>query len=639
MIYSARDLAKLLADRADSFCRYLLPNGQLISGNWCVGSPAGEPGSSTRIQITGPNAGVWADFADANQSGDLLGLIKANRNLSIKDAIKFAKDWLGITDPLSRIPEKHYTKPNKTDGRPFSATSPVESYLIEQRGLDGLTLLEYRIQESPKGEITFNFYSPDGQLENIKYLALQRDERGKKNIRQHGGCAPTLFGWQAINPEAREILITEGEIDAMTWFQMGFPAISMPSGCNNHEWIDHEWERLLQFDTIYLNYDGDAEGRKGCEIAAKRLGLHRCLIVKFPNHKDANQALQAGLSPCQFAEIIASARPLQPDQIKRPIDFRDRVIEKFYPPNDVPPGFAPQLFNEQYYARPGEVTVWTGISSHGKSALLSQLMLEAVINGYKVAIASMEMKGEQTLHRMICQAESCNRPSQEHIDQILTWLGGKLWIYDVLGNTASDILMELMQYSYARHGTSQFVIDSLMKTDIESDDYDGQRVFLNRLCTFSRETNSHIHLVAHARKGRDESSAPGKMDVKGSSDIINEPDNLFSVWRNKDKEQKVREHIMDHEEARRRPDTVVYCEKQRETGIEFREELRFMKGIFRFAKMHETVMQDLRITTRLTGAPPEPEPEQSQEVNLEANGEDQPEMFEHQTASLPYADT
>ena len=67
---------------------------------------------------------------------------------------------------------------------------------------------------------------------------------------------------------------------------------------------------------------------------------------------------------------------------------------------------------------------------------------------------------------------------------------------------------------------------------------------------------SRLHLVAHARKGQDESKAPRKMDVKGSGNIVNQADNVFSVWRNKPKEEADCPPETD-------PDAILYVDKQR----------------------------------------------------------------------------
>lgn len=49
---------------------------------------------------------------------------------------------------------------------------------------------------------------------------------GKKKITTSSDTEPCLFGWQAIPDGIREVTITEGEIDAMTAWQYGRPALA-----------------------------------------------------------------------------------------------------------------------------------------------------------------------------------------------------------------------------------------------------------------------------------------------------------------------------------------------------------------------------------------------------------------------------
>lgn len=547
-----------------------------------MGSVSGEPGESLKVRVQGDKSGVWADFA-GDDKGDLLDLIVAVRHVNIAEAIKIAKEYLGLKDPESVVPRKKYSKPSPKGVKKLTSESAVMDYLKNARMLNEDTIKMFRVSDSNNGtEIAFPSYSREMELVNVKYIGIELDERGKKVVRQESGCAPILFGWQAFPSNAREAVICEGHIDAMTWRQAGFNALSVPDGVANSNWIELEWDNLQQFDTIWLAYDNDEAGNKITPTVALRLGLHRCLVVKIDGFKDANDALQAGADPSVLISAIAHAKPISPEQIKTPVDFRNRVVEKFHPPGGTPPGFFPVLLEKKYGARPGEVTVWTGISGHGKSIMLSQLMIEALHCGEKVAIGSFEMRGEQTLHRMITQSELNTAPSVAEIDKVLSWMSGKLWIYDIIGNIAPTRIFELMEYSRCRHGVTQFVLDSLMKCSVGSEDYDAQRVFLNNLCSFAKEHECHIHLVAHARKGRDEKEAPGKMDVKGSGDIINQADNIICVWRNKEKEHKRANTGMTDQEDLYTPDAITYCTKQRETGVEFECKHQFFKKVFRF---------------------------------------------------------
>jgi len=595
MKVTVREISQQLSARAESFARWLLPNGRLNGGNWECGGITGEAGHSLRVQVTGPNSGVWADFA-TDDRGDLIELCRLVRNVSIGDAIRVCKDWLGIRDPVNVVPAKSYNRPDARILKPLTEVSPVVAYLQDTRCLSFLTWEMFGVTESElKGcgpAIAFPYVNPQGELVNIKRLALQRSESGKKIIIQEKGCAPSLFGWQAIPPGARDVVITEGEIDAMTWHQMGYDALSIPDGAAGSNWVDLEWENLERFATIYLNWDNDTEGQKNVEAFAARLGLSRCPIVRLEGHKDANEALQAGEGESYFQDAIARARPLTPKQIRDPIEFLDKVIDKFYQPEEQK-GFQSALFGNIRF-RSSEVTCWTGISGHGKSVLLSQLMLEAALGGYKVAIASMEMKGEATLYRMLMQSERISPVPRDDIRPILEWMGGKIWIYDILGNVSPKLLLELMEYSYSRSGVNMFVIDSLMKCAIASDDYEAQRIFMNDVCAFAQSTGVHVHVVAHARKGADEFKAPGKLDVKGSSDLINQPDNMMSVFRCKDSD--------GNDEGVQTPDSpgaIVRCTKQRETGEEFSARLRHNRGIYRYSRIEWDDRQDLSITLRI----------------------------------------
>jgi twinkle protein len=61
---------------------------------------------------------------------------------------------------------------------------------------------------------------------------------------------------------------------------------------------------------------------------------------------------------------------------------------------------------------------------------------------------------------------------------------------------------------------------------------------VGELTTFAGKFG-HVHIVAHPRKGADETQVPGKMDVRGSGTLADLVHNGFTVWRNKTKEEKL----------------------------------------------------------------------------------------------------
>jgi len=91
----AHKIATALADRIESLCRELLPNGKIDGKNWAIGDINGAPGQSLKICLVGENRGLWLDFADEGWKGDALDLVEAVRNLKTVDAMDWARSWLG----------------------------------------------------------------------------------------------------------------------------------------------------------------------------------------------------------------------------------------------------------------------------------------------------------------------------------------------------------------------------------------------------------------------------------------------------------------------------------------------------------------------------------------------------------------
>jgi hypothetical protein len=98
--YDFPDLALRLACQAESVCRHLLPNGRKMGNEWVVGDISGakghKNGGSLRAHLTGPKAGVWMDFNDQTQAGDLVELWARSRCISKGQAAEEIIDWLGI---------------------------------------------------------------------------------------------------------------------------------------------------------------------------------------------------------------------------------------------------------------------------------------------------------------------------------------------------------------------------------------------------------------------------------------------------------------------------------------------------------------------------------------------------------------
>lgn len=220
--------------------------------------------------------------------------------------------------------------------------------------------------------------------------------------------------------------------------------------------------------------------------------------------------------------------------------------------------------------RQAEVSLWFGFNGHGKSLLLGQVVLSLCAQGEQVCIASFEMRPRKTLARMARQFTAQIQPSPSQIRGFTKWADeGGMWMYDQTSSVEAEKVFAVIRYAADKLKVTHFVVDNLSKCVKADDDYAGQKAIVDKLTALAQALNIHIHLVHHARKDRDETRPPRKMDALGASAITNAVDNVFIVWRNK---AKAESDMPDHNQ----PDAVLICDKQRHgTGWEGIQNLNY----------------------------------------------------------------
>jgi twinkle protein len=219
---------------------------------------------------------------------------------------------------------------------------------------------------------------------------------------------------------------------------------------------------------------------------------------------------------------------------------------------------------DKFRIRSSELTILTGVSGHGKSMWLSQVVLAMMKQNTKCLIASLEMRPVLTLARMITQALGSPEPTDDYIRKFCDRAKDKLYIYDQTGSTKSEDMIATLHYGKHVLGVDVFIIDSLMKLDdVTEESLDGQKRLTNSLAVIARDLQVSIFLVAHTRKLKDESEIPDATNIMGSSHIRNLCDNIICVWRNRYKEKLIEEGKTSDEELKIIPDAKVFVQKQR----------------------------------------------------------------------------
>jgi twinkle protein len=274
------------------------------------------------------------------------------------------------------------------------------------------------------------------------------------------------------------------------------------------------------------------------------------------------------------------AGPAEAAHVRSAATWWDEVLDRFQHGFQITGAKLPWVnVRDRLRVRPSEVTIWAGINGHGKTLLTSQVMLGLMTQGEKVCIASFEMAPTATLYRMTRQALGLTKAVDDNIKRFMSWADERLWIYDQQNRIKPERVIALARYCLQELGIQHLVVDSLMKCGIGSDDYNGQKQFVDELCTAARDTGLHIHLVAHSRKSQSEDRPIGKFDIKGASEITDLVDNVFTLWRDKPKEDmRARGQSVDIE----RPDAILTCDKARHGEWEGRINLWFSPGTMQF---------------------------------------------------------
>ena len=269
-------------------------------------------------------------------------------------------------------------------------------------------------------------------------------------------------------------------------------------------------------------------------------------------------------------------------RVRSAADCMDQLIDQVKNPVTTKPVTLPWSKTLGLFEfRPAEVTVFAGTNGSGKSMLTGMIALNLIAQDQRVVIASFEMKPLRTLQRMVRQWSRRRDPILADYEAFKEWVGDKMWFYDQQGTVSPGQVLGVGSYAAANLNCKHYLIDSLMKCLRDEDDYNGQKNFVDQLCTLARDYDTHIHLVHHIRKQQNDEHPPTKMDLKGSGSVADQVDNVILMHRNKKKERELEAgNVVDQSI----PDAYLAIEKQRNGEYEGVIRLWFDKNSQQFTE-------------------------------------------------------
>lgn len=259
-------------------------------------------------------------------------------------------------------------------------------------------------------------------------------------------------------------------------------------------------------------------------------------------------------------------------KIKQARLWVEELEEELFEPKEERSSFMPWVSTQGTFGfRPGEVTVWAGANGGGKSLMTGQVALGLIKQKQRVLIASFEMKPKTSVKRMLRQYAGRNlddglvprQSNEQKLDtyrRFKSYAGDQLWFYDQQGTINAKQMAAVCRYAAIEMNINHIFIDSLMKCVSGEDDYNAQKNFIDELTAIARDHDAHIHLVHHIRKLQSDEARPNKFDLRGSSSITDQVDNVLILWRNKAKEHAIQQN---KDVDMSLPDAMLLCEKQR----------------------------------------------------------------------------
>ena len=373
-----------------------------------------------------------------------------------------------------------------------------------------------------------------------------------KTFSVRGKIGNCLFGSQ-LWESGKKIVITEGEIDALTVSQLQgnqWPVVSIPNGAQAaKKAIEANLEYLSKFDQIILMFDMDEPGRKAVEDCSKVLPAGKAYIANLPC-KDPNECLMNGKSK-DVISAIWNARLYRPDGIVSGAELYEACVTDIGSLSDSVPYPWNALNEKTKGIRHGELYVITSGSGMGKSTLLRELEFYFGVERKELCgIVALEESTRKTglelmslylNRRIILDPSSTDGAGRKEAFEA-TVGNGKFYLYDHFGSLDSSNLLSKLRYMIVSLGCKRIFLDhiSIVVSGMDSDEDGGERKAIDKLMTNLRslveETQCTMFVVSHLKrpekKGHEEGGQVSLSQLRGSGSIAQLADMVIGLERN-----------------------------------------------------------------------------------------------------------
>lgn len=396
-------------------------------------------------------------------------------------------------------------------------------------------------------------YIENGVFTNSKTRFLS-----KKGFLQSSNAKPIMFNYDRIK-KSKEIIICEGEIDAISWEMCGIEYhTSVNQGAPNEndknvnkklECITNSYDAFDDAETVYLSVDNDSNGRRLEKELIRRIGAEKCKIIDLKPFKDVNEVLVSEGKE-SLLNRLKNASDVRVDGIFEVNDAWSSMKDSFF--NGKRRGtttYFPEI-DQAYTHRYGEVNVWTGYENEGKSTFLNQLLLiKACFDGDKTAFFSPENVPLDDFFDDFIEmyiGKSCDKYYHNNLMSFEEYEKGKNFMQDHFfmiypkENFSLDTIFEKARYLVKKKGIRHLVIDPYNNVEHLQKGGEREELYISRfmasLKRFAIDNEISIHLVAHQNSAKVDNNTglfytPYSSNIKGGAVFAQKADNVLFIQR------------------------------------------------------------------------------------------------------------
>lgn len=317
------------------------------------------------------------------------------------------------------------------------------------------------------------YYNAEGQI------VAQKIRFPDKSFMVAGNIKEALpFGAQVWQKTGKKIVVTEGEIDALSMSQVQgnqYPVVSIAVGAGPQikKYFAKHREYFNGFEQVVLMFDMDEPGREAARAAAEIIGL-RAHIAELPL-KDANEMLQKDRVK-ELIDAMWRAKQYRPEGIVNMADLKEAVMTR--PASGLSWPFE-SLTTLTYGIRLGELYAVGAGTGTGKTDFFTQTIKHlAVEHKLPVGVFSLEQAPQETATRIAGKfaAKTFHIPDSGWTDEDFNaaWdtlmESGKVFLYDSFGNNDWEVIRDKIEYLRHAEGVRYFFLDHLTALATWQDD-------------------------------------------------------------------------------------------------------------------------------------------------------------------------